>query len=92
MSKKVQDDVIALAERLLDTSGAGSIDVTWFGGEPFLAPDIIESLSERLIRVAEKHQAAYHADIITNGYLLTQAMYLAGLRRIPSRRLPGWIT
>ena len=72
MSPEVQDDVVALAERMLDTSGSKNVGVTWFGGEPLLAPDIIESLSERLMALAEQRGGEYHAGIITNGYLLTQ--------------------
>lgn len=72
MTKEVQDDVIALTERMLSTSSAKKLHVTWFGGEPLLVPNIIESLSERLIALAEEHGASYQASIITNGYLLTQ--------------------
>lgn len=71
MSAKVQDDVIALTERLLDYSHAKSLGIHWFGGEPLLAPDVIESLSKRLIDLADKKGATYGAGIVTNGYLLT---------------------
>ena len=72
MSAEVQDDVIALAERLLDASGAKNISVSWFGGEPLLAPSIIESLSGRLMELTEGRGGEYRASVITNGYLLTQ--------------------
>ena len=72
MSTEVQDDVVTLAERMLDASGSKDIFVTWFGGEPLLAPDIIESLSQRLMALAETRHGNYSADIVTNGYLLTQ--------------------
>ena len=72
MSQAVQDDVIALAERMLDLTGGKMLSVTWFGGEPLLAADVIESLSERLMALAEQKGAEYSAGIITNGYLLTQ--------------------
>ena len=72
MNAEVQDDVIALAGRLLDASGAKDLSVTWFGGEPLLALDVIESLSERFLALAEERGGEYRANIITNGYLLTQ--------------------
>ena len=72
MSEQVQDDVVALANRLLEAAKAETLSVTWFGGEPLLAPDIIASLSERLMVAAAEHGAQYHARIITNGYLLSQ--------------------
>ena len=72
MTQEVQDNVVALAERMLDASDAKDIEVTWFGGEPLLTPDVIESLSKRLMALAEERGGEYSASIITNGYLLTQ--------------------
>ena len=72
MSPEVQDDVVALAGRMLDASDAKELYITWYGGEPLLAPDVIESLSERLIALAEDRGVKYHAHIVTNGSLLTQ--------------------
>ena len=72
MSQSVQDDVVALAGRMLDTFRPKQLHVTWFGGEPLLATDVIEHLSERLMALASEKGAAYQAYIITNGYLLTQ--------------------
>lgn len=72
MSAQVQDDVVALAERMLDASGSANLDINWFGGEPLLAPDVIESLSERLMALVRGRGGTYSAGIITNGYLLTQ--------------------
>lgn len=72
MSADVQDDVVALAKRMMEASGTKDMSVTWFGGEPLLAPDVIESLSRRLMALVEERGGEYHAGIITNGYLLTQ--------------------
>jgi len=71
MAPSVQYDVVALAERIMDAARAKSLTVTWFGGEPLLATDIIASLSARLIAVAKERGASYDAKVITNGYLLT---------------------
>ncbi|MDO4538901.1 MAG: SPASM domain-containing protein, partial [Coriobacteriales bacterium] len=43
-----------------------------FGGEPLMGPEIIESLSGRLMALCEVRGVAYSACIISNGYLLTQ--------------------
>ncbi len=72
MTEEVQDDVIGLAERMLDASNVKQLRIRWFGGEPLLAPDIIESLSKRLMKLAEERGAEYKAWMYTNGYLLTQ--------------------
>ncbi|MGI6221447.1 MAG: radical SAM protein [Coriobacteriales bacterium] len=70
MDESVQDDVVGLAERMLDASRAKTLRVMWFGGEPLLAPGVIESLSARLSALAESRGASYRARITTNGFLL----------------------
>lgn len=72
MTPEVQKDVVSLAGRMLDTFGAKELCVTWFGGEPLLAVEVIEKLSKKLIALVEEKDVGYSADIITNGYLLTQ--------------------
>ena len=72
MSPEVQDDVVALVDRMLEHSAAKTLSITWFGGEPLLAADVIESLTERLLEVADKYGVDYSAGIVTNGYLLTE--------------------
>lgn len=72
MTPEVQDDVVSLAERMMETSTVKDVDVTWFGGEPLLYPDVIESLSERLMGLAEARGGNYTAMVISNGYFLTQ--------------------
>ena len=72
MSTQVQDEVVSLAERMLDASRAKKLTITWFGGEPLMATDVIESLSARLISVAEERGCNYDAWIFTNGYLISE--------------------
>jgi len=72
MSEKVQDDVIIFIKKMTDAFRAKRIFVTWFGGEPLLAPDVIENLSKRIIDFTDGRNIQYNATIITNGYLLTQ--------------------
>lgn len=72
MSEDVQDDVVALVGRMLDAGNAKKLTITWFGGEPLLATDVIEALSPRLIAAAEERGCEYKAWIFTNGYLITE--------------------
>lgn len=46
-------------------------DVTWYGGEPLLARDRIDRLSEAFSARTTAADVEYSARIITNGYLLT---------------------
>lgn len=72
MTPEVQDDIVALAARMLDASNAKQLTITWFGGEPLMGTNVIEALSPRLIRLAEERGCTYSAWIFTNGYLLTE--------------------
>ncbi len=72
MRAETQEAVVAFAGRMLDASGAKKLEITWSGGEPLLALDVIESLSARLLPLAEARGAGYDAIIVTNGSLLTQ--------------------
>ena len=75
MSDEVMDDVAQFVERELKHSivvdSFKEIFVEWYGGEPLLQPQIIERLSKKLYRIADKNQIPYDSMIITNGTYLT---------------------
>ena len=70
MTPQVQEDVIRFAEKLIRINHARWLHIYWYGGEPLLCPDVIRSLSGRLISLCEEKGINYSANIITNGYLL----------------------
>jgi len=52
-------------------SGTDSLDVSWYGGEPLLAMDIIQDLTETFMDLSEEYKFDFGASMISNGYLLT---------------------
>ena len=72
MTAQVADALVGFVGSRLATGAHRSLDVTWFGGEPMLALDVMESLSERLFELARSRGIAYRARIDTNGYLFDQ--------------------
>jgi uncharacterized protein len=71
-------------KRLIDRrrDGLRFLDVSWFGGEPLLAPSVIEDISSHIIgTVAEYPDLEYTANMTTNGYLLdaTKVAHLSAL-------------
>ncbi|MBK7141740.1 MAG: SPASM domain-containing protein [bacterium] len=48
-----------------------SVDVSWYGGEPLLALDVIEDITVALLEMGKVHNFKYTASMISNGYLLT---------------------
>lgn len=70
MTKETQEaiiDVVRAAANHLE-----ALSVTWYGGEPLLAVDIIESLSRKFIEICEENHIQYGASMVTNGYLLNR--------------------
>jgi uncharacterized protein len=64
------------------------LHVAWYGGEPLLKLDIIESLSDRLITECDRRSIAYDAMIVTNGYNLTaDAARSLWVRRVKSAQV-----
>ncbi len=51
------------------------LSIQWYGGEPLLSFKNIEKLSKRLIHFAEKNSLEYDADMVTNGSLMTPAIW-----------------
>ncbi|WP_437568348.1 radical SAM protein [Sorangium sp. So ce542] len=70
MTEAAQDGVVELARRHIVDGGVRRVLVSWFGGEPLLAIDVIERLSHRLIALCEQHGCRYDANITTNGFAL----------------------
>ncbi|MBT5954746.1 radical SAM protein [bacterium] len=70
MSEEVQEQVIQLVkERVKDST---SINIEWYGGEPLLGYDVIESLSKKMIQICEENNTPFYARMISNSFLLTK--------------------
>jgi uncharacterized protein len=71
MSSETQVALVNFVEQRLER--AKNFSVTWYGGEPLLAKEIIWSLSEKFIDLSEKFNIDYDAFIVTNASLLDDA-------------------
>ena len=72
MSPETQDHYMRFLEKEIGKLHPGLLSVTWFGGEPLLAPDVIRDLSRRMIALCKEKNVEYTASIITNGWFLNQ--------------------
>jgi len=70
MSPSIEQALIQLAENRLKSKRHKVFSVSWFGGEPLLAPDVIERLSKKFIQLSNSYDVKYIAGITTNGYEL----------------------
>ena len=70
MTQEVDDAIIKLVESHMKTIGV--LSISWYGGEPLMAVDVVERLSRKFIAMCEENNVKYYASMITNGYLLTK--------------------
>lgn len=80
MTPEVAEAVVDLVRSQLHRP---SVYVTWFGGEPLLAPDLVLGLSDRLIASCDDAGVPYRAHIVTNGWFLDGEM----ARALAARRV-----
>lgn len=69
MSEEISTGVIKYLKKNL--SSYSGLDISWFGGEPLLAVDIIEKMSKEICQLCKKLKKPYLAGMTTNGYYLT---------------------
>lgn len=68
----------SLIRRIVETPHASpikTISIEWFGGEPLIKPQLVEEISSYAIAIAEANGIAFKGSIITNGTLLTPAIW-----------------
>lgn len=73
MPKLIQEAIIKYVKKnILNYAG---LSVSWFGGEPLMALDVIEYLSENFIKICKVAKRQYVSGITTNGYNLTPDVF-----------------
>lgn len=69
MDEKIQELIRNLF--MIKLGKCKEMSVSWFGGEPLLATEVIDNLSKFFINQCERNHVNYHAELISNGYFLT---------------------
>lgn len=72
MSREIMDGLISFVEKKVQDELITEINVTWYGGEPLLATDVILYLSEKLLAICDKNKISYEASIVSNGLKLNR--------------------
>lgn len=70
MSAQTVSDVIRFLKSRL-TEDVKAVKITWFGGEPLLEMETIQTISREIISHCDALQIQYGSNVITNGYFLT---------------------
>jgi len=72
MKAEVQDGIIEFIRKNIHKYN--SLYISWFGGEPLIAYDVVERLSKEIQVICKSNRKKYIASMTTNGYLLTAEM------------------
>jgi len=75
MPENVREELLKFIAQAAKT--VRGVHITWYGGEPLLAKEIIFDLTQKIIAVTEENKINYSAGMITNGYLLAEEPGLA---------------
>ena len=59
MSQDVQDRIVNMVKYQITSNGVRRFSIIWYGGEPLLALDVIESLTERLYALCQENNVTY---------------------------------
>lgn len=76
---RLSPDHVEAVKRLLTArceAGLQHLRLSWFGGEPLLAYDIVTDISSHARRLADTHGVRLNVNFTTNGSLLTEARLL----------------
>ncbi len=68
MSQDVMDAVCNEVQKAAERKK--NVHISWYGGEPLLAKNVIWNLSEQFLKSCETTGTYYSAAIVTNGYLI----------------------
>ena len=72
MDDRVMDGIMDFIEARFAEHAFSSLSVQWYGGDPSLALNVVESLSEDMIAFCDEHGIAYDAFILTNCNLIDE--------------------
>jgi len=74
---KMPQDIIEGLKRYVQNQARTlrHLSISWFGGEPLAASDVIGELSESFIEICAQWGIEYSAEILTNGYFLKPKLF-----------------
>jgi len=73
MSRETQNAVLLFLKKNMNKYA--SLQVSWFGGEPLLGLEAIESMSQEMKKICAFHRKPFTASITTNGFLLEPEVF-----------------
>jgi uncharacterized protein len=73
MSPRVVNAVKSLLENRIST--LNRLDMSWFGGEPLVATEIVRDIQSRAFELCDQYSVPLNGSMATNGYLLHEDLF-----------------
>ncbi|MDR2549547.1 MAG: radical SAM protein [Desulfobulbus sp.] len=101
MSPALASAALTWYARFLEEAGHGRMEVHFFGGEPFVAREVVETAVHRSRLLADRHGLALHLEVSTNGvfepeyaqfvgdYFQAVVLSLDGFQEVHDRHRPA---
>ena len=70
MNKETQHELVNYIKKT--AKGKKKLYISWFGGEPLLCTEMIQSISQELISFCNDNGIEFNSELTTNGYYLDQ--------------------
>ncbi|MGK9233239.1 radical SAM protein [Inquilinus limosus] len=73
---RMTPEIVSAIKSLIDVRAHDmrTFNLSWFGGEPLMASDVVLDISEHARAVCAARGIRYHGSMTTNGYLLTDRL------------------
>ncbi len=72
MSKELIESIKKLITEKASNGKVRRLKISWFGGEPLVAKDIVFEISSHALHESRRNNIMFASDITTNGYYLTK--------------------
>ena len=81
--QKMKSDVIQGLKKFIENKSTATphLQVSWFGGEPLLAKEVIYELSDSFMASCKQNGIQYTSAITTNGYFLSSDVFKELIKR-----------
>ena len=72
MDERMMDVIVEFVRNCHAVEGFKSLSVQWYGGDPSLALDVVQALTEKLTRFCDAQGIAYDAMMLTNANVIDE--------------------
>lgn len=74
MDEAIQDALMKFISETYKANRFNHLDISWYGGEPTLAMDVIKNLTYKMLEFCKENAIEYSSAMVTNGLLISKEL------------------